>query len=222
VIGKKIGQGKKKELFLDIYQSKDQNIMKYLPCFLFIVILHLVSCAQDAVPDRDEQISSAVFAAPEEDRAEATVMGYDTKGEIVLLREGKNSLVCVADDPNRNGFQVVCYHKDLEPFMSRGRSLRSEGKTSKEIFDIREEEAKSGILKMPKDGATLHLLEGKEGKYDAESGTIKDANYRYVVYMPWATAESTGLPLKPLVEGGPWIMDPGTHRAHIMITPPKK
>ncbi len=196
--------------------------MKYLPCFLLLVTSNIVSCAQDPVPDKDLQISIAVFAAPEEDRAEATVMGYDKKGDLVLLREGKNSLVCVSDDPNRDGFQVVCYHKDLEPFMSRGRALKAEGKTSEEIFDIREEEAKSGVLKMPKDGATLQLLEGKEGKYDKESGTIEDANYRYVVYMPWATAESTGLPLKPLVAGGPWIMNPGTHRAHIMITPPKK
>ena len=106
--------------------------------------------------------------------------------------------------------------------MARGRTLRGEGKTSREIFDIREKEAKEGILKMPEQASTLHLLEGKEGYFDAEVNEVKNANYRYVVYIPWATAESTGLPLKPLVEGGPWIMDPGTHRAHIMITPPPK
>jgi len=43
-----------------------------------------------------------------------------------------------------------------------------------------------------------------------------------VVYIPWATAASTGLPIKPAAPGMPWIMDPGTHRAHIMITPPVK
>ena len=32
---------------------------------------------------------------------------------------------------------------------------------------------------------------------------------------------TTGIPLAPLTPGGPWIMDPGTHRAHIMINPPK-
>ena len=105
--------------------------------------------------------------------------------------------------------------------MDRGRTLRAEGKSGQEIFDMREAEAKAGTLTMPEQPTTLHLLEGKEGKYDEASGTVVDANYRYVVYIPWATAASTGLPLKPMVPGGPWIMDPGTHRAHIMITPPK-
>ena len=77
-----------------------------------------------------------------------------------------------------------------------------------------------GKLKMPEQPATLHLLEGPGGKYDPESGQVTGAYYRYVVYIPWATAESTGLPLQPTVKGGPWIMDPGTHRAHIMISPP--
>ena len=195
--------------------------MKYLPFLLVCLASHLMSCAQEQVPDRDQQIAMAVQAAPEDDRAECTVMGYDRDTTLVMLREGANSLICLADDPSRNGFQCVCYHKDLEPFMSRGRSLRAEGKTSQEIFDIREQEAKAGTLKMPEQPTTLHLLEGKEGHFDVTTGTVQDANYRYVVYIPWATSESTGLPLKPLVEGGPWIMDPGTHRAHIMITPPR-
>ncbi len=194
--------------------------MKVLPVLLFVVGLELMSCAQEAVPDRENQIAAAVMAAPEEDRVDASVFGYDRNGNYVELRSGTNNLICVADDPNRPGFQTVCYHKDLEPFMSRGRELRIEGKSSQEIFDIREQEAKSGTLKMPEQATTLHLLEGKEGYLDEATGQVKNANYRYVVYIPWATAESTGLPLKPLVEGGPWIMDPGTHRAHIMITPP--
>jgi len=42
---------------------------------------------------------------------------------------------------------------------------------------------------------------------------------RYVIYIPFATPESTGLPLSPEIPGGPWIMDSGTHRAHIMLNP---
>ncbi|NND32640.1 MAG: hypothetical protein HKN76_08625 [Saprospiraceae bacterium] len=195
--------------------------MKYLPIFLLCLATHLVSCAQEQVPNRENQIAAAVQAAPEEDRSACTVMGYDRDTMLVTLREGTNNLVCVADDPRRPGFQSVCYHKDLEPFMSRGRALRAEGKSSQEIFDMREQEAKAGTLKMPPQPTTLHLLEGKEAEFDEAAGMVKNVNYRYVVYIPWATAESTGLPLKPLVEGGPWIMDPGTHRAHIMITPPR-
>ncbi len=197
--------------------------MKYLVLFLTLSTWHLSSCAQDNIPNKEDQIASALLAAPEEDRDGATVFGYNQKGELVKLREGSNNQICLSDDPTHNGFQVVCYHKDLEPFMARGRVLKAEGNTFTEIFDIREKEAKSGALKMPEQPTTLHLLEGPNGKYDPATGKITDANYRYVVYIPWATAESTGLPIKPVVKGGPWIMDPGTHRAHIMIsTPPRE
>ena len=187
-----------------------------------LFLISFSSCSQVKIPDKELQIASAVMAAPEEDREGATVYGYNSKGERVLLREGSNSLICSSDDFNREGFQCVCYHQDLEPFMARGRVLRAEGKNFQEIFAAREQEAKEGTLKMPENGATLHLLEGPDGQYDPETGEVSNANYRYVVYIPWATAESTGLPLKPLVPGGPWIMDPGTHRAHIMITPPQE
>ena len=187
---------------------------------LGIICLSCKSQAQE-IPDKEAQISAAVMAAPEDKRAEATVLGFDADGNIVTIREGSNNMVCLADDPNSPGFNAACYHKDLEPFMARGRMLKTEGKNPQEIVEIREEEARSGALKMPEAPATLHVLSGKEGKYNAESGEVENANYRYVVYIPFATAESTGLPEKPMVPGGPWIMDPGTHRAHIMITPPQ-
>ncbi len=189
---------------------------------LFILLLAccLSGCAQETVPDKDMQVKTAVMAAPEDQRAGATVYGYTNKGNLKLLREGSNKLICLSDDPDRPGFQAVCYHEGLEPFMARGRELKAEGKSGTDIFKIREAEAKSGKLKMPEQPTTLHLLEGKTGEFDPQTGKIRGANYRYVVYIPWATAESTGLPTQPMVAGGPWIMDPGTHKAHIMITPP--
>ena len=128
-------------------------------------------------------------------------------------------MICLADDPTAKGFSVSCYAADLEPFMIRGRELKKEGKTFQEIFDTREAEAKSGKLKMPKEGASLFVLTAEAENYDTNTGVVSDTYLRYVVYLPWATAATTGLPLKPSAPGMPWIMDPGTHRAHIMITP---
>jgi hypothetical protein len=59
------------------------------------------------------------------------------------------------------------------------------------------------------------------GELNAETGELENTYTRYVIYIPFATPESTGIPLKPLTPGGPWIMNPGTHRAHIMINPPR-
>lgn len=170
--------------------------------------------------DSDEaRIATARMAAPEESREGCTVIGYNKAGKLVTLREGSNSLICLADDPRTKGFHAACYHKDLEPFMARGRALKQQGKSPAEIFEIREKEAKAGTLDMGKPGSTLHVYYGPEERYDPASGAVAGAIYRYVVYIPWATAESTGLPEKPIAPNHPWIMNPGTHRAHIMISP---
>jgi hypothetical protein len=173
------------------------------------------------IPEKNLQIKTAVLAAPQEQRDEATVMGYSPKGELIVLRQGTNGMICLADDPNQKGLNVSCYHKDLEPFMARGRALKKDGRSFKEIFDMREEEVKAGKLKMPSQPTTLYVYTAPDEQYDPETGDVENGYLRYVVYIPYATSESTGLPLKADFPGQPWIMDPGTHRAHIMISPPK-
>ncbi len=187
-----------------------------------VLLISLSSGYAQNVPSKEVQIKTALLAAPSEFREKAMVYGYSEKGEFIVLRKGDNEMICLADDPNQAGLNVSCYHKDLEPFMARGRELKKEGKSFQQIFDIREAEAKSKKLVMPKDGATLFVFTADDANFDRSTGEVKDGNLRYVVYIPWATAESTGLPLKPEAPGMPWIMDPGTHRAHIMINPPKQ
>lgn len=176
--------------------------------------------AQINIPSPEAQIRAAVLAAPADQRDAAAIYGYTENKNFVLLREGSNKMICLADDPDQPGFSASCYHRDLEPFMKRGRELKKLGKSPKEIFDIREKEVKSGKLNMPKQPVTLYVYSAPEESFNPMAGEVKDGNFRYVVYIPYATAESTGLPLKPEAPGMPWLMDPGTHRAHIMINPP--
>jgi hypothetical protein len=204
-----------------LYQIKNHKTMKGILFILTLIIVCSSSCkAQPSnIPSSDIQIAGALMAAPEEMRSGAQVLGYDEKGEFTELRAGTNDMVCVADDPNKEGFSTACYHKNMEPFMTRGRELRAEGIDGQDLFDQREKEAKSGKLDMPTTPSTLHVLTGSG--FSTDSMTVLEPYYRYVVYIPFATAESTGLPSKPRAPGEPWIMNPGTHRAHIMITPPK-
>jgi hypothetical protein len=172
--------------------------------------------------DTDEAlIATALLAAPAESRDNCKVIGYNTKGEFVTFREGSNEFIVLVDNSKQNGFNAACYHKDLEPFMARGRALKAAGKNRKEVFDIRETEMKSGKLTIPM-GATLHIYYGAKSTYNPATSEVEDARLRYVVYMPWATSTSTGLPKSPLAPNHPWIMNPGTHRAHIMISPISK
>ena len=195
--------------------------MKNVQLLLALLFCGCISFAQN-IPSKEVQITTAVLAAPEALRGKAMVYGYSDKGEFIVLRKGENEMVCLSDDPNQAGLNVSCYHKDLEPFMVRGRELKKEGKSSQEVFDLREAEVKNKKLLMPKQPATLFVFTAKDEEFNRTTGEVKNGNLRYVVYIPYATAESTGLPLKPEAPGMPWIMDPGTHRAHIMINPPGK
>lgn len=174
--------------------------------------------AQDAPPAAD-QIAGAVQAAPEPQQAGAGVLGFDESGAIVLLRAGTNELLCLADDPTQEGFQVACYHRALEPFMARGRALKAEGvESGLERVTKRWEEVKAGELAMPEQPTTLHILQGDA--FDPATATVDAPYRRWVIYTPYATAETSGLPTTP-TENAPWLMMPGTPSAHIMISPPR-
>ncbi len=190
--------------------------------FLCIVFFQWTSAAfsQTKVMAPEVQIKLALLAAPEDKRDSATVYGYLPDKTFTVLRKGTNELICLADDPDQSGFSVACYHKDLEPFMQRGRDLKKQGKTGDEIFKMREQEVKTAKLVMPKQPATLFVYSASKNDYDSIGGEVKNGYLRSVIYIPYATAESTGLPLKPAAPGLPWIMNPGTHGAHIMINPP--
>ena len=199
--------------------------------YLITAIIPFLVCAsfngvysQNMAPDFPNpkiQITTALHAAPAEKKDGAKVYGYAANGEMILLRKGNNDFVCVADDPQKENIHSACYVDKLEPFMTRGRELAKAGKSPKERFEIREEEVKSGELMMPTAPSPLFVFDAEQDQYDPTTGNVKEGRLRYVIYISFATAESTGLPTSPSVPGMPWIMDPGTHRAHIMITPPK-
>lgn len=180
------------------------------------------ACAQEKKPEilpKEIQIKTAVLPAPDDKKDGAMVYGYNEDGEVVVLREGNNDLVCIADNPNNKGIQSSCYFKELDPFMKRGRELKEEGVDAMEIRKMRGEEVASGKLKMPKAPSMMYIFYGSEETYDKTKAILVGGQFRYVIYTPFATAESTGLPLKPHAKGMPWLMDPGTHRAHIMVGP---
>ncbi|MEZ5287402.1 MAG: hypothetical protein R2712_21900 [Vicinamibacterales bacterium] len=190
--------------------------MSQVACAVVMTMAALGAAAQD--PPADAQIAQAVQAAPADMRDGAAVLGW-VGGKATTLRAGTNELVCLADNPAAEGFSVACYHKDLDPFMARGRELTAQGVTDDRIRDrTRFDEIAAGSLPMPKEPRTLYVLTGRSA--DA-AGHVEGAYTRWVLYVPFATGASTGLPTKPAGPGAPWLMDPGTGGAHIMISPPR-
>lgn len=195
--------------------------MKYI-----VVCLALFSFAglfsQDGkgkILPKEIQIKTAILPVPKGSSTDTMVYGYNENGDLVVLREGTSNMVCLADDPNKEGISVSCYSKKLEPFMKRGRELRAQGKDVMEIREIRGNEISQGTLDMPREPSMMYVYYGTDADYDSATGELANGQFRYVIYIPYATTESTGLPDKPHAKGMPWLMDPGTHRAHIMVGP---
>ena len=169
------------------------------------------------VQPADRQIAAAVLPLPEDVRAGAAVLGYDPQGRLVRLREGTNHFVCLADDPRDDRFHVACYHDALEPFMARGRELRAQGVQGDTVDSVRFADVAAGRIRVPP-VARLYSMTGPATGYDPATGAVTGARRLSVVYVPFATEASTGLSTPPRT-GAPWLMHPGTAKAHIMFTP---
>ena len=196
--------------------------------FLFVTVITVCygcdskkdsPAAKNVLASADIQIKTALLAAPKEKRDSCTVYGYSADKQFILLRQGTNEMICLADNPDEPDFSVACYVKDLEPFMQRGRELRKQGIKDDSLFNEREKEVKAGTLQMPKQPAALYVYSAKDEEFNPATGEVKNGYLRYVIYIPYATVASTGLPENPSANGMPWIMNAGTHSAHIMINP---
>jgi hypothetical protein len=162
------------------------------------------------------QMRAAVEPLPAEFRASATVLGYEAGNPgLVQLKAGDGAFICLADDPSDDRFHVACYHKALEPFMARGRELRAQKVANVDSVRFAEIDAKK--LVMPGKPSALYSLTGK-AEHVAADGAVTGARKLYVVYIPFATTESTGLPAKA-EPNMPWLMFPGSPKAHIMFIP---
>jgi hypothetical protein len=167
-----------------------------------------------------QQVNSALLPLPAEFRSDARVLGYRAGSkELVTLQEGNGSFICLASNPALTQFHVACYHRSLEPFMARGRALRAAGVKGDQVDSVRFAEIRGGKLAMPKQAAALYSLTGRANSaYDTTTKTVPGARALAVIYISGATTASTGLSARP-AENAPWIMFPGTPKAHIMLVP---
>jgi hypothetical protein len=166
----------------------------------------------------EQQIAVAVLPLPADMRAGATVLGYGADGKLAPLRKGTGDMVCLAPNQAVPRFHVACYHRSLEPFMARGRALRASGVTGDAVDSARFGEIRGGRLAMPRTPASLYSLTGEWSTLDTASLTANGARQLLVIYVPFATAKSTGLSDRP-AKGRPWLMGAGTPKAHIMFVP---
>ena len=162
------------------------------------------------------EIAAAVLPLPDSMRTGARILLYRGT-DLVEVRPGTNEMICLGDDPSHKGLQVSCYHKSLEPFMLKGRELRAAGITKREAVDsARLADVKSGRIVMPA-SAMLSSIFAESDSFDALAGPPEKHGALDVIYLPFATRESSGISEQPAADR-PWLMFPGKPWAHVMLS----
>jgi len=175
---------------------------------LFVVLALALSpaVAGGAEQTVEQQIAQAVQPLPEHLRDGAMVIRYAEPGKRTVLRQGTNNLLCRADTPAPGVF-VRCHHKDHDALFTRLEELMGSGKSEKEMLEIIADEVKAGQIKVGA-GYVEYILSG---------GLLGEGLLPLMtVFIPNATAESTGLSTEPS-SYRPWLMLPGHPAAHVMI-----
>jgi len=158
-----------------------------------------------------DEITQATLPLPEDLRAGATVYRYDSKtGERIVLRKGTNFVEC--QPRGADGF-TWCYNVVGAPRRDFTAKLRAQGKSDKEIEEAVAAATKDGTLKPTPFGTMSYRRYGKKDRIQL----------LWVLSVPGATPETIGVSdgsgRDEAIngDGRPWLMLPGTPRAHIMI-----
>ena len=88
----------------------DNSSMRFIPAIVLLSITAGALLGQ--TPAIADQIAATTLAAPEDRRADATVLGYNPEGKLVTLRKGTNDLICLADSPREEGFDRKRWTRD--------------------------------------------------------------------------------------------------------------
>jgi hypothetical protein len=162
-------------------------------------------------PGVESQIKEAVAILPEDLRAGATVVTYDpATGARHVLRQGTNFVEC--QPRMADGFER-CYNKSLAPRRDLEAKLRAEKKTDEQIAQAVAAAIKAGTLPAPPPGMMSYR------GYDKTDRIQK----LWVWSTPNSTPETVGVSTVSQRDaaiagsGLPWMMNPGTPGAHIMI-----
>ena len=111
--------------------------MKSIVSLLAVVLTSAVLVGTASAQDQsvDQKVANAVLPLPEDLKADATVVTYETdSGVRKVLRQGTNIVECQPEDPE-TGF-TRCYNKILAPRNDLTAKLRAEGKSPEEIASL--------------------------------------------------------------------------------------
>ena len=184
------------------------------------LILTLVAASQ-APPVSRQSIAAAVLPLPEQLRAGAAVVRLDSSLQPEVLRKGTNGMVCIADTPNDDRFDVRCYRDTFIPVVYRAFQLGYRVSGEKVGAEI-----DAGKLRLSREPTAGYRCLGPLAGYDASRDTVNaQIECWQSIHFPFRTAADIGLPDEADVpesqqRGTPYVMSSGTYWSHVMLRHP--
>lgn len=109
-------------------------MMRYFVLSCTVLIVSFTFGQKNSVDlDPQTKIELATHFLTAQEKEGAKVIAYLEDGSTEVLKASEGHLTCVYDDPQKEGIQFVCYHSQLEDFMTRGRVLKAQGVSTIEI-----------------------------------------------------------------------------------------
>src|SRR5215471_16806650 len=103
--------------------------------FLIVAGLSLVPGSQALAGSADQEIAAAVLPLPDQLRSGAAVVRLTVGGFPEPLRKGTNTMVCIANPPGSDRFDVRCYQEDFIAVVYRAFQLNAEGIRGNKQYD---------------------------------------------------------------------------------------
>ena len=185
--------------------------------YILGLTLTLLAAAQAPLPS-NQVIAAALLPLPEQLRAGATVVRLDGSFRPEVLRKGTNGLVCIADAPNDDQFDVRCYRDTFVPVVYRAFQLGYQVSGEKV-----EAEIKAGKLRLSSDPTAGYRCLGPISGYDSSRNAINArVECWQSIHFPFRTAAEIGFPDEHDVPASqqqevPYVMSSGKYWSHVMI-----
>lgn len=173
-----------------------------------LIVLGMLAVSTGAFAQSQEEIDTALLAAPANLREGATVIKWKPDFTYDTLRKGTNRLVCFDKSglPGQLPFSIECSSIGNMDRIVQNMKFEAEPDRAKRQAALDAAE-KDGTRAKPEYGSVWYHLMGK---------SRDTARTHMTVALPFATAQSTGLPDNAKM-GGAWVMNAGTSSAHLMI-----
>lgn len=163
-----------------------------------------------------ELLAASVLPLPEALRDGAGVRVAGPEG-VTILRPSTNGMMCSADWPGDDRFDVRCYHVEFQAVRDFARTLMQQGVPDSALDARLREAERQGVIRFPSSPTAGYRMLGPISAFDAATATATDAIAKWQsVHFPFHTAREIGLP--ETREGVmPFVMSSGTWWSHVMI-----